>query len=579
MAFVPSSQAQATQSTRWSEATRLKVSLPIFIVMMGILIGISYFTNVPWTAGTTSQIIATATTDTAVTFADHLDQDINGVGTYQVTERMVTFDVAEDGSLVGEPTDGTVDATAGKPVLATSSDGQRVQRMRVIVREPQGVQGTTPALLFMHGAGYGSCDDSFSDIAADLASAGIATAVPDKPVWRSTDLNRDYPAAAQAYDDVLTYLRAQSTIDANKVGIYAISESTWVASYLMRIDTDVDFQIQLSPMVWEPRKSMGFFVAQDFTMAGANQGFQGIVRRVFSADMALFGLHNFDLDTLQASNYAIPTFVVYGGRDVMTAQVDGTHTILDLAKQAGNDNVIVRRYAGANHVLRLGEGTTPGTPLPDYYERDLMTWISGVAEGLKPDGEQIAGETITQTVPVTDDLHARRWLTIYGVVLHVVAIALLIASAVMALVALATKRKPVYACNAALIMLTITTLGTMVLLGIALGTVVVNVIQLAWGGDAAANPGIMQWSWPAAQVVSVLVVWAFSRLFMRLIEEAHRRGLIHLPPRKGALHDVVTGAAPVVAETRFGRVLFWLVTFAMLHVLLVFAFWGLFIYW
>ena len=42
--------------------------------------------------------------------------------------------------------------------------------------------------------------------------------------------------------------------------------------------------------------------------------------------------------------------------------------------------------------------------------------------------------------------------------------------------------------------------------------------------------------------------------------------------------DIVTGADPVLASTRLGRILFWLVAFTMLYILLVFAFWGLFIY-
>lgn len=577
---MPSNHAQSAESKRWSAATRLKVSLPIFIVMMGILIGISSLTNVPWKISGSNQAIETSTSDTSVTFEN--DVAAAKVGTYQVRERMVTFEVRTDGTVVGEPfessSESTDESAATKPILTKDADGHKVQRIRVRVREPENAASKTPALVFMHGAGYGSCDNSFNDIAADLASAGIATAVPDKPVWSSTDLNRDYEAAAHAYDAVVQYMRSQSGVDSSKVGIYAISESTWVASYLMGIDSDIDFQIQLSPMVWSPRKSMGFFVSQDFEMAGANQGFQGIVRRVFSADMALFGLHNFDLATLNARAYSIPTFVVYGGRDVMTAQVDGTHTILDMATQAGNSNVIVRRYAGANHVLRMGEGTTVDTPLPDGYERDLISWITGVSAGQQPSGTQIAGETITQTVGVSDSLHARRVLTIYGVVLHVVAILLILASVVLGIVAVVKRRKPSSAFSGALILLTLTTVGTLVLLGLALGAVVVNVIKLAWGGDATANPGIMQWSWPAAQIVSVLVVWAFSRLFARLIEEAAARGLIQLPPRKGAWREVISGAAPVVAETRLGRVLFWLVTFAVLHLLLVFAFWGLFIY-
>lgn len=51
-----------------------------------------------------------------------------------------------------------------------------------------------------------------------------------------------------------------------------------------------------------------------------------------------------------------------------------------------------------------------------------------------------------------------------------------------------------------------------------------------------------------------------------------------MPPRQGAIREIVSGRQPVLASTRFGRILFWLTAIAMLDVLLVFAFWGLFIY-
>ena len=57
-----------------------------------------------------------------------------------------------------------------------------------------------------------------------------------------------------------------------------------------------------------------------------------------------------------------------------------------------------------------------------------------------------------------------------------------------------------------------------------------------------------------------------------------RPRLIQIPPRRESVRDIVTGADPVLASTRLGRILFWLVAFTMLYILLVFAFWGLFIY-
>ena len=75
--------------------------------------------------------------------------------------------------------------------------------------------------------------------------------------------------------------------------------------------------------------------------------------------------------------------------------------------------------------------------------------------------------------------------------------------------------------------------GTFVLFGAGLGEVVMGVVKLAWGGAPAEDPGMMYWSWPVIQMVCVVVVWAWSRVFVRLIEEATNRGLAQWPRVRG----------------------------------------------
>ena len=569
------------------------VSLPIFIILIGVLVSISNLTTVPWNIEPTGQSMATLTDDTEVTFDNPSGETLPAKGTYEVTERYITLNMTRDGNLTKESGD------RGK---ANADGGQAI---KVLIREPQNASGKRPGVVFMHGAGYGTCDNSFGDVASDMASAGFVTAVLDKPVWNTTDINRDYPASAKAYDQVIEYLRDQSDVDEAKVGIYATSESTWISSYLLEDDPDIAFQILLSPMVFSPRQSLGFFVTQDFTLVGANEGYQSIVQRVFSADTGLFGLNNFDLATLKPAAYAVPTYVAYGSKDVMTAQVDGVRAILYNAHKADNWNVTVRSYPVANHVLRLGDESEAGTPFADAYVDDLIDWAVGTSAGLTQTSEKVAGTNLYQSIGLPGALKARRVGTIYGVILHVTVVLLLLASIVLALVALGRKiaadarwrrekreakragmlipERPVilgfaHGFGNALLTLTLTTLATLLIFFAGLGQVIMGVVKLAWGSAPTETPGVMYWSWPVIQVVSVLVLWAWSRVFMHLIEVASARGLIQIPPRRESVRDIVTGADPVLASTRLGRVLFWLVAFTMLYILLVFAFWGLFIY-
>lgn len=581
------------RSKPWTSTHRLMVSLPIFIILIGVLVSISNLTTVPWNIEPTGQSMATFTDDTEVTFDNPSGETLPAKGTYEVTERYITLNMTGDGNLTKES------GARGK----ANADG--VQAIKVLIREPQNASGKRPGVVFMHGAGYGTCDNSFGDVASGMASAGFVTAVLDKPVWNTTDINRDYPASAKAYDQVIEYLRDQSDVDEAKVGIYATSESTWISSYLLEDDPDVAFQILLSPMVFSPRQSLGFFVTQDFTLVGANEGYQSIVQRVFSADTGLFGLNNFDLATLKPAAYAVPTYVAYGSKDVMTAQVDGVRAILYNAHKADNWNVTVRSYPVANHVLRLGDESEAGTPFADAYVDDLIDWAVGTSAGLTQTSEKVAGTNLYQSIGLPGALKARRVGTIYGVILHVTVVLLLLASIVLALVALGRKiaadarwrrekreakhagmlipGRPVvlgfaHGFGNALLTLTLTTLATLLIFFAGLGQVIMGVVKLAWGSAPTETPGVMYWSWPVIQVVSVLVLWAWSRVFMHLIEVASVRGLIQIPPRRESVRDIVTGADPVLASTRLGRILFWLVAFTMLYILLVFAFWGLFIY-
>lgn len=581
------------RSKPWTSTHRLMVSLPIFIILIGVLVSISNLTTVPWNIEPTGQSMATLTDDTEVTFDNPSGETLPAKGTYEVTERYITLNMTGDGNLTKES------GARGK----ANADG--VQAIKVLIREPQNASGKRPGVVFMHGAGYGTCDNSFGDVASGMASAGFVTAVLDKPVWNTTDINRDYPASAKAYDQVIEYLRDQSDVDEAKVGIYATSESTWISSYLLEDDPDIAFQILLSPMVFSPRQSLGFFVTQDFTLVGANEGYQSIVQRVFSADTGLFGLNNFDLATLKPAAYAVPTYVAYGSKDVMTAQVDGVRAILYNAHKADNWNVTVRSYPVANHVLRLGDESEAGTPFADAYVDDLIDWAVGASAGLTQTSEKVAGTNLYQSIGLPGALKARRVGTIYGVILHVTVVLLLLASIVLALVALGRKiaadarwrrekreakhagmlipGRPVvlgfaHGFGNALLTLTLTTLATLLIFFAGLGQVIMGVVKLAWGSAPTETPGVMYWSWPVIQVVSVLVLWAWSRVFMHLIEVASVRGLIQIPPRRESVRDIVTGADPVLASTRLGRILFWLVAFTMLYILLVFAFWGLFIY-
>lgn len=534
-------------------------------MLLGVLMAISNATTMSWTSEPTGQTMETLDTSTAVTFDVPRGESLPSRGSYGVDEEHTSIDAVR------------------------ASTGEH-ERLNVIIRSPRSAPGRRPAVVFLHGAGYGTAENSFGDVAHDMASAGFVTAVIDKPVWSTTDLDRDYPASARAYDQTIDLLRGRADVDPDRVGIYATSESTWISAYLLEDDPRIAFQVLLSPMVYSPRQALGFFVSQDFALVGAHTGYQSIVRRVFHVDAHMLGFDNFDIDTLRPSTYSVPTFIAYGTKDVMTAQVEGVEAILHEAHRADNWDVTVRSYPIANHVLRLGDEAESGTPFADDYVDDMIDWAVGTSSGLRQTSERVAGASLYQSIAVPKGLHGNRAGTIYGIVLHAIMAVSLLVTLVVALIALGVRISHAvrhrgtalgyaHGFGGVLLLLAVATLVALGVFAAGIGGVVMGVVHLAWGAAPEDDPGVMWWSWPFVQVICTMVVWAWSRVFARLLEAGWLRGIVAAPPRKGAIRAVLSGAEPVLASTRLGRVLFWTSAFSMFSVLLVFAFWGLFVYW
>lgn len=70
---------------------------------------------------------------------------------------------------------------------------------------------------------------------------------------------------------------------------------------------------------------------------------------------------------------------------------------------------------------------------------DLIDWAVGTSAGLTQTSEKVAGTNLYQSIGLPGALKARRVGTIYGVILHGTVVLLLLASIVLALVALGRK--------------------------------------------------------------------------------------------------------------------------------------------
>lgn len=602
---VATSQVSPEQES-WASRHRVIVAIPVFFILLALFSAISMSTNEQWDLRPFDRTMEAVQHTTSVRFepqkgsvscpsepsaqkqVGNLCGMANTTGRYKIRERHTFLTV-------------TRPATGEK------------QRLHVLIREPIGYKGKAPGILFLHGIGTYDTE-AFADIAVPFATAGYVTMVTDKPAWKTIRINHDYPAEAHADDQALQLLRQQKSVDSQHVGIYATSESGYVMPYLLHDDHHISFQIFLSPMLFSPRKALGFFISEDVSIVGANAGYQGFVRRAVATDLALFGLGNFDIDPIDNTSFAIPTFLVLGSKDVMTAHIDGATRVMRLAQQAGNNNFVIRDYPLANHVMRIGNEADKDTQYADHMEDDLISWSNGILRRQKQVAQRVAGADLYQAISLPAHVHKKTGQTIYMVILHVALILSLIV-AIIFTIALRGRRlwqrlrhrkvEPLFknGFGRTLFVMSVITVFAFLLFADGLAEVVIRIIDLCYGA-APQDPGFISWNWNVIVAGCILVIWTWARVLTQMLivgmhnASERRQQARHLREqllRAGADAQSVSMKRLVrrLARERRGgdwnsRHLFTcsplamgyaaVISVAMLLLLLFFAFWGVFVF-
>ncbi len=436
-------------------------------------------------------------------------------------------------------------------------------RARII--EPIGTRGPVPGVVFVHGAGTGRFAEAFVDHAVRLAEAGIATMVPDKRMDTYSMRFRDYVGMAADYEKSVELLRARPNVDASKVGVYAESEGGWIAPVMGATDPDLAFLVLVSNPVVPPRQQAAFAADNYLRNTGVPHGvFRAIPRAVgMSIPGGGFDYVDFDvqpfLEQLQQ-----PLFVAYGTADASMPIVQGAQQILAAADVAGNDAVIVRYYAGADHGVKVDRRV-----LPEFLD-DVTGWILGLPRtGILP--PQIAGEQPHQdylAAPVPQP----RWITSGDVLIAIVlgAAALVVLPWLAVLADRAVRRARVTRRGWSPVGVRVATEGprwapgiAWRLAGVGFGAIA-TVAALVWyivaigrlAMDYQQNALVVQGGWILVRALGIWVVVAAVLLGRRMTDVRASGG------------RVAPGAVRLVGT--------WAVGLGTLTLLVVLAYWGVF---
>jgi len=295
-------------------------------------------------------------------------------------------------------------------VLTVELDGMSVEARLLM---PTGATEPVPGAVFVHGAGTGRFEEAFVDQARELASAGIATLVPDKRLDTYSTRHRDYVAMAADYQVSVEALRAVEGVDEARVGIYAESEGCWVAPVMAAEDQGTAFVVFASAPVVPPRQQAAFAVDAYLRNTGVPLSVFRAIPRAVGMEFPGGGFEYADFEVQPwQQRLTQPLFMAYGTADASMPIIQAPLQMIADVAVAGNDQVTVRYYEGANHGIKV-EGV-----LATGYVRDLATWVHGLP-GTATAAPRVAGAPPVQAF-LAEPVPQPRWFGDGDLVLGIV---------------------------------------------------------------------------------------------------------------------------------------------------------------
>ncbi len=384
------------------------------------------------------------------------------------------------------------------------------------ISEPIGARGPRPGLVFVHGAGTGRFEDAFVQQAEALASAGVVAMVPNKRLDTYTTRDRSYVTMANDYLRSVELLRRLPGVDPDRVGVYGESEGAWVVPVMAADNPSVAFTVLVAAPVVPPRQQAAFAVDSYLRNTGVPVDVLRAIPRVVGMEFPGGGFQYFEFDSQPfQQRMRQPLLVVYGTGDAAMPTIQGAEQLIADLAVAGNDDVTVRYYEGADHGIKVDRVLVP------EFARDLAAWVQALPASADAP-PQVAGAEPYQRFRAGPVLRPR-WYADGDMLFAAVASgygALLVAPAIAVVRRARGRRERAFADGVRVPLVVMAAGSGLALLGLA--AYLMTVAYLAQ--NYLHNDAVVQGGWLGVRALAIASVVAGVVLVSR-IADGRRRGV------------------------------------------------------
>jgi pimeloyl-ACP methyl ester carboxylesterase len=286
--------------------------------------------------------------------------------------------------------------------------------------------GPHPAVAFVHGSGSLDRNDwtLHPALREHFARHGIASLCWDKPgVGASSGdwTQQSFHDRAQEAVDAVKFLKGRPDIDGKHVGLWGISQGGWICPLAASLSPDVAFIILVSAPAGtveeqdlyrveqemradnrpegDIKKALAFarrrieFIRcgsyQEFDAAQRDVGdegwFKDYVHRLGARDFA-FGKKNIAYDGRPAlKGVKCPVLLLVGERDTIVPARSSAALIEDVLARAGDKDVTVKTFAGADHFMHATKTGGPGERFAKDRKQELVPdYLPTITDWLLP---------------------------------------------------------------------------------------------------------------------------------------------------------------------------------------------------